>query len=151
MKKIVFCRLLTTVIMIMAVTLSAYGENSEPENHLGLALSELKTKFPNLIEIRREGDVAAYAIGSGDEGLSSYYVVKSNVVISEMNIFGSKDELAKNTYDTLLNSYIGLYPSNLETKDKGRAVFKFSTFTMEVSYSEGDTNYMRTKFDINTK
>lgn len=150
MKKNVFCRLLTTVIMIMAVTISAYGEKSEPENHLGWAFSELKTKFPNLIEIRREGDLTAYAIGNGNEGFSSYYVVKSNVVISEINILASKDELAKNTYDTLLNSYIGLYPSNLEIKDKGRALFQFSTFTMEISYSENDMNIMRIRFDITT-
>lgn len=134
------------VISFLCVSLSTYCQ--EPDNHLGWTFSELKVKFPNLLEIRKQGDWIAYATGNPEEGFASYYVVKSNVIISEMNLLNSKDDLAKNTFDTMLNVYIGSYPSFLESKDKNGAIFKFSSFSMEVTYKEGDINTMITRFDL---
>lgn len=137
---------LITVVSLLCIPLSAFSE--EPENHLGWTFSELKGKFPNLLEIRKQGDLVAYAIGSADEGFASYYVVKGNVVISEMNLLKSRDDLAKKTFDTMIDLYIGSYPSFLESKDKKGAYFKFPSFKMEVTYLEDEMNIMTTKFDM---
>ena len=137
---------LFAVVLLLFLSLSSFS--GEPDNHLGWTFSELKNKFQNLIEIRKQGDLKAYAIGNPQEGFASYYVVKSNVVISEINLLKSKDDLAKRTFDTMLDMYIGSYPSNLESKNKNEAYFAFPSFKMEVTYKEEDVNIMTTKFDM---
>lgn len=136
-------------IAVLLLCISVHAYTQEPDNHLGWSESELKKEIPDLLEIRKEGDVVVYAKGSGGEGFNFYYILKSNVVVTEMNLLLSKDELVKKTYDILLESYIGLYPSNLETKDKNGAFFRFSTFTLELSYIvDGEMNTMRTVFQM---
>lgn len=148
MNKSIICRLLSTAVIIWAVTLSVHSKDSEPENHLGWTFSELQTKFPSLFKIQEDGNTVVCALGeSGDEGVSWYYILTNNIVFTEMWNVRSKDSHARDFFDQMSELLSLAYPQNLVERKENEIHFKFSTFTLDYTYKiEG--NGIRTTLGV---
>ena len=120
-------------------SVSAYC-NNEPENHLGWTLSELKGKFPALIKIQEQNNAVVYALGeSTEEGVSWYYILRDNIVFTEIWNVRSKDSHARDFFEQMTGLLALSCPNNLVEKGPNQVRFKFSTFTLDYSY-ETETN-----------
>ena len=109
--------------------------NNEPENHLGWTLSELKGKFPALIKIQEQNNAVVYALGeSKEEGISWFYILRDNIVFTEMWNVRSKDSHARDFFEQMTELIALSCPDNLIEKRTNQVRFKFSTFTLDYSY-----------------
>lgn len=127
-------RVLIVLQMLFFSSVSAYC-NNEPENHLGWTLSELKGKFPALIKIQEQNNAVVYALGEpGEEGVSWYYILRDNIVFTEMWIVKSKDSHARDFFEQMTGLIALSCPDNLVEKGINEVHFKFSTFTLDYSY-----------------
>jgi hypothetical protein len=130
--------------MIFFSSVSVYC-NNEPENHLGWTLSELKGKFPTLIKIQEKDNTVAYALGeSGEEGISWYYILKDNIVFTEIWNVRSKDTHARDFFEQMTGLLALSCPDNLVEKGINEVHFKFSTFTLDYSYETETSGIKKT-------
>ncbi len=134
MKKSHIFRVFIVLLMLFFSSVSVYC-NNEPENHLGWTLSELKGKFPALIKIQEQNNAVVYALGeSGEEGISWYYILRDNIVFTEMWNVRSKDSHARDFFEQMTELLALSCPDNLIEKGTNQVRFRFSTFTLDYSY-----------------
>ena len=133
MNKITFSRLILTVLLFL-VSLSA-SCSKEPDTHLGWTLSELQSKFPTLLKIEENGNTVVYALGEDSEvGVSWYYVLKNNVVYTEIWNVRSKDSEAMNLFRTMARGFALLCKEEPTFPSENEVHFKLETYTVDMSY-----------------
>lgn len=131
-------------LMLIFSSVSAYCSN-EPENHLGWTLSELKGKFPALVKIQEQNNAVVYALGdSGEEGVSWYYILRDNIVFTEIWNVRSKDSHARDYFEQMTGLLALSCPDNLVEKRINEVHFKFSTFTLDYSYETETSGIKKT-------
>ena len=134
MNKNIITRLILTAILLFVVSLSASSSN-EPDTHLGWTLTELQSKFPTLLKIEENGNTVVYALGEDSEvGVSWYYVLKNNVVCTEIWNVRSKDSEAIDLFKKMVKGFALLCKEKPTFPNENEVHFKLETYTVDMSY-----------------
>ena len=136
-----FIERLYLIVILTLLSMPIFA--TEPTNHLGWTLSELRSSFPQLVKVEEKNGVVVYGQGVTTDGMVTYYVLADNVVFQEKTIFSSRDSTSRKLFNLMVKDvYMPLYSDKIVSKDDNYIQFKFETFIMDIIYYE-DKDYIK--------